>query len=332
MFQNVPMLQLQYGVNAFAADVYKHYKPLEDTAMYPDPESTALKQVVAAYAGCDETMVLCGNGSDEFVDLYIRMYALERPHLQIAIAPPTYYQYSNYGQRVGAAIVNMPHDRRQLSALLLKKHGCSPRNTIVMLDSPANPSGDVVGRTQFINVLEAGYHVFADEAYSEFCGKTVVDLVKKYPRQLVVSRSLSKSAGMAGTRVGYVIASEPVIEKLRRQKLLFNLGTESQSRALYALQHMNEFIAAMSAMRAAKASLLYEITKIGSYQLFDSLDMYIIFAHRDISSQQLRKSLETEHKISTYRFADFKGHDVLRATVLRLPLMRRFTDTLQALA
>lgn len=332
MASSLPVLQLQYGVNVYATHVYKKYRSLPNTAYYPDPEATELKKSIASYVGVDQSMILCGSGSDELLDLYIRMHALRTKGLKVAISPPTYYQYDNYGRRVGATIVNLPHDRSKLGAQMLHEHGCDVAHTIVMLDSPANPSGDVVEREQFIDLLEAGYQVFADEAYFEFCGKTVADLVLQYPGQLIVSRSLSKVAAMAGSRVGYVIAAPPRIEEFRRQKLLFNVGSESQHRALYAIEHMPQFIEAIAAMREAKARLVKEIASHKQYQIFSSLDMYTIFKHAEIPGERLQTMLREDHGIDTYRFPNFKGHDVIRAAVLQLPVMQRFTDALRSFA
>jgi histidinol-phosphate aminotransferase len=330
---NLPLLQLQYGVNAYADPIYQHYQPRQLTAYYPDPEASELKQAIARYVGCTPDMVLCGSGSDELLDLYIRMHQLRDPKLHIAISTPTYYQYNNYGQRVGASIVNLTHDRTKISAALVKAKGCDPKHTVVMLDSPANPTGDIVTREQFIELLDAGYQVFADEAYYEFYGKTVADLIDTYPKQLVVSRSFSKVAAMAGSRVGYIIAHPDIIEQFRGQKLLFNVGSDSQHRALFALEHMPQFLAAIEVMREAKKHVLDEISSFKSYTVHPSLDMYAIFEHHDMPSKQLLEKLRNEHRIETYLFPDFRGkRDVVRAAILQPKTMVRFTDALKACA
>lgn len=330
---DLPLLHLQYGVNAYADSVYQNYQPPALTAYYPDPEATELKAAIAQYVGCTPEMVLCGSGSDELLDLYIRMHVLQDPKLHIAISTPTYYQYDNYGRRVGAQIVNLTYDRTKISAALLKEKGCSPLHTVVMLDSPANPTGDIVTREQFIELLDAGYQVFADEAYYEFYGKTMVDLIDRYPKQLVVSRSFSKVAAMAGSRVGYIIAHPDVIAQFRVQKLLFNVSSDSQHRALFAVQHMPQFLDAIKVMRTAKQHILDDIHSFGSYVVHPSLDMYAIFEHQNIDSKKLQQKLRGEHHIETYLFPAFRGKkDVLRAAVLQPETMGRFTDALKACA
>jgi histidinol-phosphate aminotransferase len=330
---NLPLLQLQYGVNAYADHIYEYYQPQQITAYYPDPEASELKQALAGYIGCGADMILCGSGSDELLDLYIRMHALDDPKLQIAISTPTYYQYANYGARVGATIVDLTHDRAEISAALTKEKGCKPEHTIVMLDSPANPTGDIVKREQFIELLAAGYQVFADEAYFEFCGQTVADLIDMYPKQLVVSRSFSKVAAMAGSRVGYVIAHPDLIEKFRKQKLLFNVSSASQHRALFALEHMPQFLEAIEVMRRAKKYITDEIVSTQAYTLHPALDMYTIFSHHGLLATDLQTILRREHSIETYLFPNFRGGaDVLRAAILQPQTMTRFTGALKACA
>lgn len=325
------ILQLQYGVNVYADGAYNAYRPLAMTAQYPDPEATVLRHTLALYVGCTPDMILCGNGSDELIDLYIRAYRLKKTDMAIAIAPPTYYQYANYAKRIGVRIILLPEDRREISAASLERAGGNPGNTFVMLDSPANPSGEIVARQQFIQLLKAGYNVFADEAYYEFCGKTVVDLVAQYPEQLVVSRSFSKIAAMAGSRIGYVVASPACIETLHEHKMLFNVGSESQHRALYALEHMDKFLAAVQDMRMAKHRIGERIWDLGAYSIYPSLDMYLIFSHSRVMAGELQAKLRAEHLIETYLFPRFKkGVDVLRAAVLDENTMQRLVFALAA--
>jgi histidinol-phosphate aminotransferase len=239
-----------------------------------------------------------------------------------------YYQYPIYADRIGAKTIRLPHDRRAITPELLKKHGGDPRHTAIMLDTPSNPAGDTVPREQVIALLDAGYKLFVDEAYYEFSGETMVDLIAKYPDQLVISRTLSKICAMSGSRVGYDVAAPSLVEKLHKLKPFFNINSEAQARALFAVKHIDEFLNAAPTMREAKQFAHDAIEKIGRYQLFSSLDLYVIFKHQSVPSAELQKILREQFAIETYLFEDFKGHSVVRATTAQKPALQRLVEAL----
>lgn len=307
-------IQLHYGVNLHAAHVYNNFKAPLATPFYPDFTSEELRQALADYAGVPAEMVVCGHGSDELVDVFIRIHNLKTPNLLVAEVPPNYYQYRNYAERLGAKVVSFEVDRSFLTPSLFAKAGCLPENSILMIDSPSNPAGEITSRQQFIDLLEAGYHVFADEAYFEFHGESIIDLVPKYER-LVVSRSLSKIAAMAGSRVGYAIAQPQVTQQFLKHKLFFNIGLDAQARALYALERMPAFQAQLIGMRRTKERVWQDIQTLDAYHLLPSLDMYLIIKPRQGSAAQLHRYLEQEHAILTYLFKKYKGSAAVRVTV-----------------
>jgi histidinol-phosphate aminotransferase len=327
-----PALHLQYGVNAFAKSVYEDYQPLRTTAHYPDPLANELRLAIARYTGFFENMILCSSGSDELIDIYIRLHKTKMPGFKVAFSPPTYPQYDAYTAREKVECIRLPHARASITAAVIGKMGGDPDNTVVMLDSPSNPSGEIMSIDQFRDILEAGYRVFADEAYYEFHGQTVAGLIAAFPRQLVVSRSLSKFAAMAGSRIGYMIAMPDIIQEFRGQQLFFNVNSEGQHRALYAIRHADELHQAIGEMRQTKQQVDEAIRNLGVYDVYPSLDMYAIFRHKSIPTHQLHAQLQDQHNIHTTRFPEFKGHDVIRSAVLEMPLMQRLVNALKVYA
>jgi histidinol-phosphate aminotransferase len=321
-------LHLQYGVNAFAENVYKDYQPMRSTAHYPDPFCSDLRRALAGYTGLNEDMILVASGSDELIDIYIRLHKTRIPNLKVAFSPPTYPQYEAYTSREHVERILLPHKRATITADLVKQMGGDPATTVIMLDSPANPSGEIISTEQFLGLLDAGYQVFVDEAYYEFFGQTMAGYINKYPDQLVVSRSLSKFAAMAGSRIGYMLASPEVVADFRAQQLFFNVNSEGQHRALYALQHIDDFHTAIKEMRQTKQKVDTAIRALDIYDVYPSLDMYSIFKHRNLSTEQLHKELQEKHSIHVTRFPEFKGHDVIRSAVLQMPHMNRLITAL----
>ncbi|HET6746588.1 MAG TPA: histidinol-phosphate transaminase [Candidatus Saccharimonadales bacterium] len=324
-------LHLEYGINLHADHVYDTYEPLQVTSAYPDPFSTVTRQVLSDYTGVDSEMIVCGNGSDELIDIYLRFNKLADDQLNVVVIPPMYYQYPVYASHIGANVISLPHDRTQLSSKVLKEYGAEPAHTVVMLDNPSNPAGDVVAREQIIEILEAGYKVFADEAYFEFYGKTVSDLIPVYPRHLVVSRTLSKFCAMAGSRFGYVLADPHLIKEFNRHRPFFNVNSEAQARTLFALKKINDFHSSIAAIKKSHQTTADAVNKLG-YETFASLDLFVIFKHKTMPSNDLHKILREKYQIETHLFDNFKGHSVIRVASARQPDMDRLLDALKLLA
>jgi histidinol-phosphate aminotransferase len=331
LLEKTTTLHLEYGINLHADHVYDAYTPLQATGAYPDPFSMATRQALSEYTEVDPEMIVCGNGSDELIDIYLRFNKLADDSLVVVVMPPMYYQYPVYASRIGARVVNLPYDRTQLSSALLKEHGADPEHTVVMLDNPSNPAGDVASRAQIIELLETGYKVFADEAYFEFYGYTVSDLISAYPQQLVVSRTLSKFCAMAGSRFGYVLADPSLIAEFNKHRPFFNVNSEAQARALFALKKIDEFRESIAAIKKSRQTATATLRTLG-YETFSSLDLFVIFKHKTLSSPELQKLLREKYLIETHLFDNFKGHSVLRVVSARQSEMTRLMEALQELA
>ncbi len=329
---NKNILHLEYGINLHADHVYDTYTPTQVTAAYPDPTNNEVREALSKYTGLPAEMIICGNGSDELIDLYLRINKLDDSEYTIAVAPPMYYQYPVYAARVGISVINLPHDRTQISAALLKEKGAIPEHTSVILDNPSNPAGDVVAREQIVELLEAGFKVFVDEAYYEFYGHSVSDLISTYPDQLVVSRTLSKFCAMAGSRFGYILADVEITKKFAAHRMLFTVNHDAQHRALFALKHLDEFKKAVSAIKASREYITTAIANLGNYELFSSLDLFVIFKHHTIPSAQLHQQLSESFNIKTYLFDNFKGNSVIRAASAKQADMKQLVDALATFA
>ncbi len=329
---NEQTLHLQYGINLHADHIYDAYEPIKVTSAYPDPEASALRQALARYTNATPDMVICGNGSDELLDIFVRMHALVDKEQVLVIAPPTFYEYPKYANRVGAKLIELSPDRSLIAPGNLEEQGATPEHTIVLIDSPSNPAGDITSREQVIDLLNGGYTVIADEAYYEFYGQSVIDLLSTYPKQLAISRTFSKFCAMSGSRLGYMVASPHIITRMNKLKPMFNVGSDTQARALFALEHMAEFTQVLSGIKKVHHSTRAAIEALHAYQLFSSLELYVIFKHPTIPSPELQNKLREDFFIETYLFDNFKGHSVIRATCGKEADMRRLTDALAQIA
>lgn len=204
---------------------------------YPPPQPEALASRLARLYGVDISRVLVTRGSDEGIDLLLRVFC--RPGEDAILeCPPCFGMYRISAQVQGAEVVAVERDPGSLAMDVsateqaLREDG---RIRLVFLTSPNNPTGDLLARDDLLRLLEACDEqalLVLDEAYIEFCSaESAADLVAQHP-QLVVLRTLSKAWASAGLRCGAVIADPAVINLLGRVMAPYPLSAPAIDAAL----------------------------------------------------------------------------------------------------
>ncbi|MEW6545314.1 MAG: histidinol-phosphate transaminase [Bacillota bacterium] len=194
-----------------------------------------LCRALGAYAGVPEEWVLPGNGSDELI--IAMLSSLGRRVRRILLPWPTFGFYRHVGRALDLPLgfVELKGDFSLPLDDLLAGLG-QGNEAMVVLCRPNNPTGNLFGRELVLAALEAGAWVVVDEAYYEFSGETVTDLLGQYGR-LVVMRTLSKAFALAGLRVGYALAHPDTLALLRSVMQPYNVDAFSLAAALVALEH-----------------------------------------------------------------------------------------------
>jgi len=209
---------------------------------YPDPLQHAVKEKISALKKIPTNNIFLGNGSDEVIDLLIRIFC-EPKEDHIITLPPTYGMY-----KVSASISDVevrevqltPDYQPDVEAVLAKANAHSK---LLFICSPNNPTGNSMERTK-IRQLVADFDgiVVVDEAYIDFAEQdSCIDLLSEYSN-LVVMQTFSKAWGLAAIRLGMAFASEEIIRLFNRVKPPYNVNELTQQKALEALseQHQQE--------------------------------------------------------------------------------------------
>ena len=187
---------------------------------YPEPQPQALLDAIATLYGTASPQILVGRGSDEAIDLLTRAFCRAGQDA-IVITPPTFGMYAVAARIQGARVVEVPLDARQDFALdraaLLQAVDASVK--LVFLCSPNNPTGTAMPNADILQIAAALKNralVVVDEAYQEFSpNASLVPQIAQHAN-LVVLRTLSKAHGLAGARIGSLIARPGVVALLRR--------------------------------------------------------------------------------------------------------------------
>ena len=201
--------------------------------IYPDPLQERVREALAGYTGLDMEQIVAGAGSDELIDLLLRLFVA--PGETVIDCEPTFGMYAFSARVAGAKITLVPRDDAFDIDVEAVRRAVDSRAKVIFINSPNNPTGNVATTAQVRSLLEAGLIVVVDEAYHEFCGETVAGMVADH-ENLVVLRTMSKWAGLAGLRIGYGIMSPVLVRHIIDVKPPYNVSTAAEAALLASME------------------------------------------------------------------------------------------------
>ncbi|KDD73693.1 class I/II aminotransferase, partial [Helicosporidium sp. ATCC 50920] len=209
---------------------------LEHANIYPDPESRRLREALSAAHSVPMENLLVGAGADELIDFLMR--CVLEPGDAILDCPPTFTMYAFDAAVNAARVVAVP--RREdfsVDVPAVKEAVLRERPKMLFLTSPNNPDGSLVSEDDLRELLQLPVLVVFDEAYVEFSDRaSVMSWVAEHDN-LVVLRTFSKCAALAGLRVGYGAFPRGLASVLWRAKQPYNLTAASEAAAVAALSN-----------------------------------------------------------------------------------------------
>jgi histidinol-phosphate aminotransferase len=217
---------------ALAAMPYPH--------IYPDPESRHLRRALADYTCLPLDYLLAGHGADELIDLVMRLFVA--PGDTILNCPPTFGMYRFDADVNGARVLSLPRhadfslDVAAISAAVARE----PRVKLLFVASPNNPDGGLLPEDDLHRLLDLPLVVVLDEAYVEFAGLEHSRITWVCERDsLIVLRTFSKWAGLAGLRLGYGAFPPAIIQHLWKIKQPYNVSVAAQVAGLASLADLD---------------------------------------------------------------------------------------------
>jgi histidinol-phosphate aminotransferase len=208
--------------------------------LYPDGGSLALRQALGHRLGVEPAQVLIGNGADELIGM-VALATLERGD-EVVVPEPSFEPYATSAVLAGAVVRASPLAGYETDLDDVRRR-VTARTKAIVLCSPHNPATTIIRREPLLRLLEAlgddAPLVVLDEAYQDFCDDPdvpdSVPLLARFPRLLVL-RTFSKIAALAGLRVGYALGSVEAIDRLNRVRAPFNVNRLGQIAALASLE------------------------------------------------------------------------------------------------
>lgn len=305
--------------------------------IYPDPESRELRAALAEYTGLEAKYLLVGLGADELIDLVMRLFI--EPGDIIVNCPPTFGMYGFDADVNAAKIINVW--RRPDFSLAVKEieavfdppaqrslSGGVPK--LVFITCPNNPDGSLLGDDDLKRLLALPVILVLDEAYVEFSDQqSRIQWVRQYPN-LIVLRTFSKWAGLAGLRVGYGAFPLNIIEHLWKIKQPYNVPVSGQLAALVSLRDRERLLDRVTRLVEQREKTFAVLTRIEWLEPYPSQGNFILCKVRGRSAAEVKQQL-AERGILVRYYNSPKLADHLRISIGTPTQMAQLEQVLEQL-
>ena len=288
--------------------------------IYPDPESAALRAALARDTGLPAENLLAGAGADELIDLIMRLFL--RPGDVVIDCPPTFGMYPFDAAVNGGRVVRVPRrpdfsldvdaiiatfDAPRTTNAGIRDPQYTAGNTetsayapkLLFLTSPNNPDGSVIADGDLRRLLALPVAVVLDEAYVEFHGRSRLDWVLEHDN-LMVLRTFSKRAGLAGLRVGYGAFPSALMPHLWKIKQPYNVSVAATAAAIAALEDAGYMADVVARLTAERDRLSQCLAAIAYLQPYPSRANFILCRVVGRDARQIKLALEQQGILVRY--------------------------------
>ena len=278
---------------------------------YPDPCADKLRDLFASVNGVKRENIIVGNGSDDLLTMIFR--AFTSPELPVAIPEPTYSLYPVLAAMQGAKVIKIALDEEKNFDLpgdfLAQAEGAN----LLIFPRPNAPTGNAFAKEDVRKLCrEFNGIVVIDEAYGDFSADNCMEFASLFPNVLVM-RTMSKSYGLAGLRLGYAVGSKELIDGLMKLKDSYNVDMISQVLAEAAFSDREYFNARCEAIKAQRSSLGAELAEL-NFKIIPSEANFLFVAPPDGDGERCFKLLREAAVVVRY-FPKAAGGKYVRITI-----------------
>jgi histidinol-phosphate aminotransferase len=251
---------------------------------YPPFDPKDLLAKLAAFSGWRADGILAGNGSNELIEALLLVTA--GAGTRVVIPEPTFTLYALLTEVLGGEAVRVrlrPDLGYDVDAIRASRRDQAASVTVVC--SPNNPTGSCLATDDIRRLCEDDEGlVVIDEAYHEFAGESAVPLLAEY-RNLVVLRTFSKAMGMAGLRLGYLLADPLLVREIDKARLPYNVNFFSHLAALAALDAWGELKERVLELERLRDDLFESLSRMPGVRAYPSRANFILIELRDADAK-----------------------------------------------
>lgn len=250
---------LDANENSFGSVIKSNVKNLN---RYPDPHQKELRKALSKLTGITFEKIFFGVGSDEIIDLSIRLFC-EPGRSNVIIPSPTYGMYKVACEVNDIKVKTVELDDNFDLDLEKILRAVDKDSRIIFLCSPNNPTGNLL-RTDRIISLAQNFNgmIFLDEAYIDFAQESsLVNQIEKF-NNVIISRTFSKAWGLAGVRCGYCVADEFIINLLFKVKAPYTINKLTSDIVIKALDRIDKQKEIIAKINQEKMKLISQLNQL----------------------------------------------------------------------
>ncbi|MFL6497725.1 MAG: pyridoxal phosphate-dependent aminotransferase [Nitrososphaera sp.] len=274
---------------------------------YPDPECRELKNGLSRYLGIDPEWICVGNGAIEIIYWFVHTAVASG---RVVIPVPTFCEYELASHKSGAEVTCVPLHNLEIDAdsVIEKARGADA----VFLCNPNNPTG-ILATKQIMKIIEnvsSSTRILLDECFIELTdnpeANTMMEQVSEFDN-LVILRSLTKSFGLAGLRVGYSVCNSNLAKKLSTNKIPWNVNGLAQVAGVVALLESGYLSKARAVIKEERRFLYDNIKKLESFCPLKSDSNFFLVHLQARNSRQFRDRLLKKSGVLVRDCSTFTG-------------------------
>lgn len=265
--------------------------------IYPDAGQAELRKMLAGYTGAAPERIVASGGSNQLLDLVVRLFI--GPGDEVINCVPTFDLYRFSVDVVNGTLVEVPRDEKFAVDVKAVKAAITSKTKLIILANPNNPTGNIIPQSDILKIADAGLPLIVDEAYYEFNGETVIPMVDRYPNLMVI-RTFSKWAGLAGLRVGYGIFPPKIAGYLQAIKIPYNVNVAALVAVRESMADMDYLMGRVKAIIGERDRLFRELQQVKYLKPYPSRANFIFCSVLRGKASDLRQRLQDKGILVRY--------------------------------
>jgi histidinol-phosphate aminotransferase len=324
-------LRLDFNENPIGCSpaVRRALARLSSASISAYPEQETVRRKAAKHFGVRPKELLLTNGTDEALSLVVNTFV--EPRDRILLVEPTYAMYRFYSELAGAQIVAARYDSTMLFPWKDVLDALNKKPRVFFLPNPNSPTGNLLTPPDLLRILKAADKqtvVVIDEAYFEFSGVTVIPWIQRY-KNLIVTRTFSKTAGLAGLRLGCIFTHQELAATMRKAQSPYPVNAAALVAAEAVMRDRKFVTRTVSEVRRSYELLQCGLTALG-VKYFPSAGNFVL-VNLGSRAKKIVAALNRKGILVRDRSADFAGEGYVRITLGTPSQTRRLLRELKEL-
>lgn len=263
----------------------------QDLNVYPDSGQIELRKQLQEYSGVLMEHIVAAAGSDQLIDLVLRLFI--SPGDEVINCIPTFAMFQFFIKLNKGTMIAVPRDKNFNVDVNAIEKAITKRTKLILLATPNNPTGTIMPKESILEILDIGLPVVIDEAYYEFTDETVAPLVGKY-KNLMVLRTFSKWAGLAGLRIGYGMFPTKIADYLLCIKEPYCVNVAALVAVRETLSDIDTLMKRVKIIVDERERLYSRLQEISWLKPYPSRANFILCSVLSGNAKELQQSLEKE--------------------------------------